>query len=314
MTMEQLITFMAFFGVGLLLGRLRVLPESTGTSLARLVLYVFLPGMSFISFAQQCTLPKLSGYLLMLVAGFVLLLLTLPLGELMQRRFPGNETEKLTANYSMIFPNFGYVGYPLVLAFYGAEILSKFMMFGLPFTLFVYVLVMPKWMPSGAKRGARELVKQIFSPTTIAILLGVAWGLIGIPVPPLIENICLTASSCVSACAMILTGLAIGRISLKGAFCEKRAYLIAAIRLIALPILFSLLAFLVCRITGLDSTLLLIVGAFTAMPLGMNPVIFCETCGRDGLFGAECAFISLIMGLFTLPLMFELQSLLAALL
>ena len=49
------------------------------------------------------------------------------------------------------------------------------------------------------------------------------------------------------------------------------------------------------------------------MPLGMNPVLFSEAYGRDGVFGAECAFISSLLGLLTLPLMFGLQALLFAL-
>lgn len=311
---EQILTFMAFFGIGLAMSKYSVVPENAGAVLSRLVLYVFLPCMSFISFAQQCTPEKLSGYLTALIAGTVLLLLSLPAGALMQRCFPGNESEKLTASYSMISPNFGYIGFPFVLALYGQEMLSKYMMFGLPFTFYIYTAVMPKWMPAGANHGWKETLKHIFNPSTIAVLLGIAWGLAGIPMPSFVENICQSASGCVSVCAMILTGIVIGHISLKRALFEKRAYFISAIRLLLLPAIFTAGTFFLCRWVGLDSTLLLIVGAFTAMPLGMNPVIFSETYGRDGVFGAECAFISSLLSLATLPLMFQLQSLLAALL
>lgn len=310
---EQILTFMAFFAVGLLLSRQRLVPEDTGAALSKLVMWVFMPCMSFISFAQQCAPQKLSGYLLALVAGVALLLMSLPVGALMRRRFPGNEGEKLTASYSMISPNYGYIGFPFVLAMYGQEILSRYMMFGLPFTFYIYAAVMPKWMPAGADRGWKELLKHIFNPATISVLLGIAWGLAGIPIPSFLNTICDSASGCVSVCAMILTGVVIGHISLKRALLEKRAYLVSAIRLLLLPALFTLGTFILCRWTRLDGTLLLIVGAFTAMPLGMNPVLFSEAYGRDGVFGAECAFISSLLGLLTLPLMFGLQALLFAL-
>ena len=311
---EQILTFMAFFAIGLLLSRQKLVPEDTGAALSKLVMYVFMPCMSFISFAQQCTPQKISGYLLALIAGVALLLLSVPVSALMRRCFPGNESEKLTASYSMISPNFGYIGFPFVLAMYGQEILSKYMMFGLPFTFYIYTVVMPKWMPAGTDRGWKELLKHTFNPATISVLLGIVWGLAGIPIPSFLNTICDSASGCVSVCAMILTGIVIGHISLKRALLEKRAYLVSAIRLLLLPAFFTIGVFFLCRWTGLDSTLLLIIGAFTAMPLGMNPVLFSEAYGRDGVFGAECAFISSLLSLLTLPLMFELQALLSALL
>ncbi|MEG1524405.1 MAG: AEC family transporter [Clostridia bacterium] len=314
LTVEQFAALLIFFGMGLLLGRCKILPENTGTSLAQLLLYIFMPAMSFLGFAQQFTLTKLSSYLLILTGSMVLMLISLVIGALTLRYFPGNETEKLTASYSMIFSNFGYLGYPLVLASYGQEMLSKFMMFGLPFTILAYVYILPQWMPRGNKQGIRELLKRVFNPMMIAILLGLIWGALGIPMPSLLKNVCQMASNCVSPCAMIITGLAISRVSLKQAFYEKHVLAISTTRLLLLPALFTLATFWISRLTGLNSTLLLIVGAFTAMPLGMNPVIFSETYGRDGTLGAECTCVSLLVGLLTLPLMFELQNWLATLL
>ncbi len=314
LTVEQFVTFLIFFGIGLLMGRRKILPEDTGTSLAQLLLYIFLPAMSFFSFAQQFTLPKINSYFMVLMFGIALMLIALGLGALARKYCPGNETEKLTASYSMTFPNFGYLGYPLVLAFYGQEILSKFMMLGLPFTIAAYAFVLPQWMPKVDRQGILELLKRVLSPTMIGILLGLLWGGLALPIPSLLENVCQAASNCVSPCAMILTGIAISRISLKRAFSEKRAVVIGIIRLLVLPALFTLVTFWVCRLFSLDPTLLLIVGAFMAMPLGMNPIIFAETYGRNGAFGAQCTFLSLLMGLITLPLMFELQSILANLL
>ena len=40
---EQILTFMAFFGIGLAMSKYSVVPENAGAVLSRLVLYVFLP-------------------------------------------------------------------------------------------------------------------------------------------------------------------------------------------------------------------------------------------------------------------------------
>lgn len=314
LTVDQIAVFLAFFLVGLLLGKWKILPEGAGATLSRLVLYVFLPGMTFISFAEQCTVEKLGNYALMLAAGSVALLLLLPLGHVVQRRFPGTETDKLTALYSMVFPNFGYIGYPLVAALYGQAFLSQFMMFGLPFTVCAYAYMVRKWMPAGQSLRGRNVWGQVLNPTVVAILLGAMWGVLQLPIPQVLDNICEAASDCVYVCPMILTGFSISRISLRQALLEKRAYGISAIRLLALPAVLSCLVFAISRAMGVDGAFLLVIGTFMAMPLGMNPVVFCETYGKDGTFGAECAFISLLMSVATLPVMVGLQNYLAGLL
>lgn len=314
LTFEQIALFLVFFGVGLLLGRRKLLPDSTGTALSRLVMYIFLPAMNFLSFAQQFTVEKVGSYAVMLLAGTILLLLVVPLGVFAEKRFLGDADEKLAVYYSMIFTNFGYIGFPLVSALYGQAFLSQFMMFGLPFTVFAYAFALRKWMPAGQSQKKSDLLRQILNPSMIGILLGAAWGLLKLPLPELLINICQSASGCMSVCAMLLTGLAIGRISLAKAIREKRVYLVTAGRLLLLPALLSVLVFLICRLTGLDSSLLIMIGAFSALPLGMNPVIFSEMYGHNGLFAAECAFISLVCSLITLPLMFTAQNFLASLL
>lgn len=300
LTFGQLGVFLLIFCIGIVFTRAHVLPERTSAVLSRLITYVFLPAMCLNSFISQFTLEKIGEYASLLLAGTALMLVSLPLAAFVYRRMQGSIVEKLTAAYSMVVPNYAYFGYPLVLALFGQEMLSKLIMFGLPFNFFIYGWAMPRWMPQ--KPGKRERIRRCFSPPMLAMLLGMAWGLSGLRFPELIGDACAGLSDCMAPCAMLVSGCVIGRISLKRAFLERRTYLITAIRLALIPVAVIGLAFLL----GLDGDLMLVMGVYVSVPLGMNPVVFSESYGRDGSFGASCALVSMLLSTLTLPLVISL--------
>lgn len=312
-TLEQLAMIFIFIGAGFFFGKRKMLPGDTGTALSRLILNLFIPCMSFISVARNFSLEKFRIYAVILAAGAVVLLLTAPLSLLVEKRFKGTAIEKMTAGYSMVLPNYGYIGYPLVLAVFGQEALAMFVIFALPFNFYFGLVTVPQWSWD-EKKGGKWKILNILTPTTVSVLLGILWGALSIPIPSLLGNVCDAAADCVLVTTMLVTGLAIARIPLKKLFSEKRAYGIALVRLILLPAVFIAAAFGICKVFRLDSTLLVTLGAFTAMPLGMNPVVLAEMQGKDGLFGAECALVSLILSVVTLPAVFTLLSYLAGLL
>jgi len=305
----EMVGFLFFFAIGVLLGRLKLLPEQAGASFSRLITYVFLPAMVFNSFAQQCTMEKLVGYAQLLAAGAALLALCLPVSIWMRRKFRGEQIERVTASYSMVIPNFGYLGYPLVLALFGQETLAKFMMFGLPFHIYIYGYAMRQWMPGTGKSGSAWL--RVLNAPTIALVLGVLLGVSGLQSPAFVSKVTQSASACMSPCAMIATGLAIGRIPLKQLFGDKRVYWIAGLRLIILPAIYGTIAFFLCRWLKLEPDILRIAGVFLALPLGINPVVFAQAYDQDGSFAAECALMSMLISLVTLPALLSLVSQLA---
>jgi predicted permease len=47
--------------------------------------------------------------------------------------------------------------------------------------------------------------------------------------------------------------------------------------------------------------------AFLCMPMGLNTVIFPEAYGGDSGTGAQCCFVSQVLGLLTIPGVFALM-------
>ena len=304
--------FLCFFAIGVLLGRFNLLPQQAGASLSKLITYVFLPAMMFNSFALQCTVEKLSAYARLLLAGALLLFVCIAVSLLVRRRFRGDRIEQITASYSMVVPNFGYLGYPLVLALFGQEALTKFMMFGLPFHLYIYGYAMKQWMPETGKSG--HAILRVLNAPIVALLLGMALGLSGLPYTGFLARVSQSAAGCMSPCAMIASGLALGQIPFRRLVGDARIYWIAFLRLIALPALLVTATYFLCKAFHLEPDILRITGVFLALPLGINPVVFAQAYGHDGSFAASCALISMVISLLTLPALIEFVTRLALLL
>lgn len=310
-TLQQMVGFLVFFFVGILLGKRSVVPKDASAVLAKIVTFVFLPAMEFSTFAQQLTTQTIGKYALLLLAGAAFCLLSIPVSLLMQRLLKGDAVEKRTAAYSMVVPNFGYLGYPLVLALFGQETLAQFMAFTLPFNFYIYGFAMPQWMPKTGNNGLGARLKRMLSAPMIALLLGVAFGLSGLKLPTAATDVLSSASACVGPCAMLLAGLSVAKRPLRRTLSNGRAYGISAIRLLVLPALVTALLLGLRQLLPLDRALFLIPCIYAALPLGLNPVVFAETYGGDGSFGADCGLISMVLALATLPCALYLVMLLA---
>ena len=87
---------------------------------------------------------------------------------------------------------------------------------------------------------------------------------------------------------------------------NKKVYAISALRLVALPALICLAMYLL----GARGNVLLLTMVFTAMPLGLNTVVFPATYGGDPSIGAGMSLVSTTLCTLTFPLMVALYHLL----
>ncbi len=105
---------------------------------------------------------------------------------------------------------------------------------------------------------------------------------------------------------MWLVGISLASYSLKELFSSVKPYIAGLIRLLLIPLIMGSLALLLHKVFNLDKNLVIFVITFTCLPAGMNVVVFPESVGKDGSFGAKACIVSYIMGIVTIPLWFYL--------
>jgi predicted permease len=108
--------------------------------------------------------------------------------------------------------------------------------------------------------------------------------------------------------AMLLVGFVLGSFPFRELFRSTAAYVVSAIRLVLIPSLFGIPLWLLGQ-RG-DSLILPLV--MTALPVGMNVVVFTEANGIDNKEYSRICFISCMMAAFIIPIAFSLIAALGA--
>ena len=313
-TLTPMLTLFICIAVGFIVKKANLLPDDSGTVMAKMETWVFCPALSFSTMARFCTVDKLGMHatnIVLSACGVALAVgMAIPLACIfIKKKCP----ERGVYMYALAFANSGYIGDPVVLALFNEEVLSYYKLFCLPISIMIYTWGISVLVPSG--NGKWGAFKKILNPPTIAMFIGVAVGLSGfgsyIPAP--INGALDTLKSCMGPVAMLLAGFTIASYDLLGMLKKGRVYIATALRLFVLPsiiiaFLFGIkeLANLMFDLTINNNALFLCFFA-TAAPLGLNTVVFPKAYGGDPETGASMAMISHTLCVISIPIMYALM-------
>jgi predicted permease len=299
-TLNQMLVLFTFMAVGFFLNKKNLLTKETSKVLSKLETYLFLPCLSFQTFYKNCTLDNLITTSRYLIYGTAILLVSFGVALLMSRLFAKDRYTKNVYVYSFTIPNLGFMGNALVLGVFGPEVLFQYMMFYLPSQIYIYTHGLYSLVPK--ESGSKFSFKTLINPPLIGILIGAIFGIFQIPIPGFLMTGISSASSCMSPIAMVIAGFVIGNYSLKTLASNYRIYIASLIRLVAMPIVFVL------ALKGINTNPDIVRAALcsTALPFGLNTIVFPEAYGGDATPGASMALISHLISVITLPLIFGL--------
>ena len=288
---QQLAILYAFLFVGWLIGKTKKGKDVNLEILSILIVNVFLPCKVFTTFANNFSVNYLTEYWYLLLASLTLLVVLAVVAKFCSKLLTKNEYESKVYAYSFPITNYAYLGYVLIGSVFGDAFLSQFMFFALPFVFYTYTF------GYSLLTGGENVYKRLLNPITVAIVLGLLFGLTGLKLPTVINTILSMSSSCVGPMSMLLTGLTLSTFAIKELLSNKTAYVFSFIRLILIPAV----AYLVCLLTKLY-TILPMVLIITCMPCGLNPIVFPKLIGEDCKPGARLALITHVFSIITLPL------------
>ncbi len=298
-TANQMLMLMLFLAVGYILAKSGIMPGNADATLAKLETYLIMPAMIISTFAAHCTPAALmqGGKLLLIasVCAVAAIAISFPLSAAFAK--PG--AIRGIYRYAFSFANASYVGNVVILNVFGSEMLFQYLMFGIPYFFATYTW---GFLTLTSEYGRKFSWKQLLQPIILALFIGAFLGLAQIALPPFIGNAVESVAACLGPIAMLLTGMVIAKFPWKALLSDWRVYAATAIRLVALPAAFTLVA----RTCGVTDVALICVLAVTCMPFGLNTVVFPAAYGGDARPGASMAVISHVLSAITIPVMFAL--------
>lgn len=299
-TLNQMLALFIFMALGFFLNKKRLLPLDDSVVLSKLETYAFVPCLVFSVFYKYCTVGNFKQKWTYMLYGAAVMAVSLPIGIVLAKFFAKDGYLKKIYTYSFAVANFSFMGNAVVLGVFGEKVLFDYMIFTLPLNLYVYSIGTASLIPT--EKGGKLSVKTFVNPIFIALILGAVCGLLSVPLPKFITTAISSAGACMSPLAMLLTGFVIGEYSLKTLASDKKVYLASVIRLIILP--FAFMAVLLLLKT--DKDIIRVALCATAMPLGLNTVVFPAAYGGDTTPGAGMALVSHLISVITIPVMFSI--------
>ena len=298
-TLNQMFVLFIFMALGYFLNYKSILPENTTAVISKLETNILVPCLVFNTFYKYCTIENISQKWLYLVYGTAITILSIVIGVFLSKLFAKDNYLKKIYTYSFAVANFSFMGNAVVLGIFGEEVLFDYMIFTLPLCLYVYSFGTASLIPDNNNKFS---FKAFLNPICISMLLGTLAGLTSLPLPKFLITAVSSAGACMSPLAMILTGFVVANFSIKTLAKVKRIYLASILRLIILPLIFVF----ILKLMDTNDSIVMLTLCATAMPLGLNTVVFPAAYGGDTTPGASMALISHLMSIITIPIMFTL--------
>ena len=281
-------------GVGIMCAKTGLISKSSNKELSKFMLQVVNPVVIFMSYQTDYRSELVRNLLLAFVLALGTMVLAIVLSYLFVRRKDGREYE--IERFSAVYSNCGFMGIPLVNAIYGNEGVFYLTAYITVFNLIVWthgvILI------SGEK-DFRQVVKVFYSPTIIAIFLGMITFFLRIRLPGAASEALGLIKEVNTPMAMIVSGVTISGTNMMKILKNHRIYYICLLKLMIVPLIISVPLSL---LPGVDNTVRMTVLIAAAAPPATMCTLLSLRYGKNSIYASEIFAAGTILSVVTLPL------------
>lgn len=288
--LRQSIIMFVYMAIGGLLFKKGLITKEGSKSLANLLLYAVLPCVVVKSFCVARTPERMSGLLVSFLAALGILLLAMAVSHLLFKKNPIDD-------FGAAFSNAGFMGFPLVAAVQGSE--AIFYAAG-----FVALLNALQWtygqsLISGdpSYRSPKAILKN---PLVLSLLLGILIFCFELPVPAIASDLLAALAALNAPLAMVILGVYLAQTDARTLFNDPHLYVVAAARLVLIPLLTAwMLKLLPAQYAAITTTLVIVAAA----PIGSNVAVYAQKLGKDYAYAVRGVCLSTLLSAITMPLL-----------
>ena len=210
--------------------------------------------------------------------------------------------ERKITEFSLMFVNGGFIGFPILEALFGAKGLFLAAFFNISFHLFIW-----SWGIAILARKRSDIkltVKKIFInlgsvPCLIGILLYMAViPFPGFALPAFLSKFFMYLSNLCTPISVLITGALLATRTPKQIFGSGKIYYFSAMKLLALPLVVCIIG----KLIGLPHDMILFVTVEAALPAASSITMFSEIYGLNSGYASQTVGTSSLLAVGTLPL------------
>lgn len=295
---NQLLILFLMILLGYVLYKTHIMTVDFNKQLTRLVLNVTMPALILSSVMDDETSLPTGTVLVTFLVAIVMYLLLPFFAKLIALLIRAPKEQSGIYEFSGIYGNVGFMGFPLISSILGANAMLLTAIFNIifnlsAFTIGVYVIT------KGSGQKETISLKNLLTPGIILSVAAVFVYLLHIRFPMVIVSVTTSVGSLTSPLAMMLIGSTLATMPVREMINEKRTYLFFIIRQILLP----LLLWPVMKLFIHDTLLLTVTFIMLIVPVANTSVLFATNYDLDTRLAAKCVFITTLFCVVTIPLM-----------
>ncbi len=287
------ITLFLLLGFGYFCAKRNIITAEGRKVLTDLVIDLFLPCSIIRSFCitfDESILHKMEEILLI---GFAY-----QFASVLFSRFlfwKAEKGKKVCMEYGTICSNAGFMGQPMAEGVLGETGLLYASVALIPIRLFMWSAGLALFTATSGKTVLKKLVTH---PCMVAVYIGLAVMLTGLPLPVFLDDALHYAGSCTTAVSMMVIGAILAETHLRHIQGKGWILYYSLLRLLIIPlVLYGILHALHVERLLVNVTVLM-----AAMPAGSTTAMLAARYGGDAEFASGLIFASTLLSIVTLPL------------
>lgn len=285
-------------------GRKRgVLNAEVQRGLSALVMNISMPASILSSANMPFEAGNMGNVALTFVGGVVFFLFGMALMWLITRKLPLERRYKAVLTCLGIFQNSSFIGYPVVSIF-----LPDTGIFFASFFVIAYNLFFFSYGVAKLSGRAMFSVRQVFlSPNMLASFGMILLYVSPLRLPAMLQNTLEMLGGMTTPLSMLVIGSMLGGMKLAEIFTSPSLYLVAFLRLLAVPTAFFLALRALPMVPHVVATVVLVM---SGLPCGSMTVMAAEQYGAEAAYASKGVLLSTLLFVATIPYVAFLQGML----
>ena len=284
---------------GILMSKFGLSNKLFGKGISNLILYVTQPALIIHAYVRDFDKEVFIRAAIVLIFAIVVHLLFTFIAFMLYKKFP--DDIKRVLRFATIFTNAGYMGIPLITSILNDEAAIYASIYVIVFNVFAWTVGCYIYTDNGKYI---SLKKALLNPATISTLIGLTIFVLPINgyVPAVLSNLLVSMKDMVAPLSMLLIGLQLANIDLKGIFKDVAMYKYLVLRMLLIPTA----VWGILKITSLcgysDPTVMTVVLICSATPAAAATSMFAEIFDGNATYSSKIVSVSTILSLITMPI------------
>ena len=288
--------------LGFIIVKAKVVKSSDSLVLSKISLYLLMPANIIAAFNIEITEEIVAGILLSLIAAIAIHMLLLVIDFAYKKLFRGTIVERV----SIIYSNAANLIIPIVSFVLGDE----WVIYTCTYVSVQLVLIWTHGAQLFSKEEKFNIKKILFNTNIIAIAVGVILMITGIRLPKFVDDLSSSLGTMIGNVAMLIAGMTAANMNFKKMLCNKRLYLVMAMRNIICPLIILILLKSVLLYIHIPSApeILLVTFLATMTPSASMMMQFAQVYDTEVEYSVAINIITTLVCIATMPVFVALYS------